>query len=243
MSQTTGSPRRTEIKQIFLDLCDLPPHDRAPLLHARCGDDAELRALVQSLLDAHDVADEAHAGPTLSHLSHNSGATPAAPQQSIGQYQILAEIGEGGFAHVYLAEQRAPVRRRVALKILKLGMDSRQVLARFDAERQALAMMDHPGIAKVFDAGATRTGRPYFVMELVEGVPVTRYCDENNLNIPQRLELFAQICGAVQHAHQKGIIHRDIKPSNVLVSANDGQPPLARVIDFGIANASHAWLL
>src|SRR5262249_22064904 len=150
-------------------------------------------------------------------------------------------IGEGGFGTVYMAEQEMPVRRRVALKIIKLGMDTQQVIARFDAERQALALMDHPNIAKVFDAGATETGRPYFVMELVTGVPVTEFCDENRLDITARLQLFAQICQAVQHAHQKGIIHRDIKPSNILISEQDGKP-LARVIDFGIAKATQSRL-
>jgi tetratricopeptide (TPR) repeat protein/tRNA A-37 threonylcarbamoyl transferase component Bud32 len=163
------------------------------------------------------------------------GALEDAPTQ-IGPYKILQKIGEGGFGTVYMAEQEHPVRRRVALKIIKLGMDTRQVVARFEAERQALAMMDHPGIAKVFDAGATETGRPYFVMELVKGDPITSFCDTQKLSIRQRLELFARVCHAVQHAHQKGIIHRDIKPSNVLVSIQDGQPS-AKVIDFGIAKA------
>ena len=163
------------------------------------------------------------------------------PGEMIGPYKLLQLIGEGGFGTVYMAEQEHPVRRRVALKIIKLGMDTRQVIARFEAERQALAMMDHPGIAKVFDAGATATGRPYFVMELVKGEPITDYCDKNNLSIAQRLELFVQVCQAVQHAHQKGLIHRDIKPSNVLVSTQDDRP-VAKVIDFGIAKATQARL-
>jgi tetratricopeptide (TPR) repeat protein len=157
------------------------------------------------------------------------------PEQ-IGPYKIIQELGEGGFGIVYLAEQEQPVRRRVALKIIKLGMDTKQVIARFEAERQALAMMDHPNIARVFDAGATETGRPYFVMELVKGVPVTDYCDENRLTPRQRLELFIPICQAVQHAHQKGVIHRDIKPTNVLVTIHDNKP-VPKVIDFGIAKA------
>jgi eukaryotic-like serine/threonine-protein kinase len=155
----------------------------------------------------------------------------------IGRYKLLEKIGEGGCGIVYMAEQQAPVRRRVALKIIKLGMDTKAVVARFEAERQALAMMDHPNIAKVFDAGATETGRPFFVMELVRGVPVTRYCDEERFDTEQRLRLFVQICQAIQHAHQKGVIHRDIKPSNVLVADYDGVPA-PKIIDFGIAKAT-----
>ncbi len=155
----------------------------------------------------------------------------------IGPYKLLQKLGEGGMGTVYMAEQETPVRRRVALKIIKLGMDSEQVIARFEAERQALAMMDHPNIAKVLDAGATATGRPFFVMELVHGVPITEYCDRNQLTPRERLELFVPVCQAIQHAHQKGIIHRDIKPSNVLVTLYDGRP-VPKVIDFGIAKAT-----
>jgi hypothetical protein len=155
----------------------------------------------------------------------------------IGRYKLLQQIGEGGCGVVYMAEQQEPVRRRVALKVIKLGMDTRQVIARFEAERQALALMDHPNIAKVLDAGATETGRPYFVMELVKGIPITRYCDEHNLSTLTRLGLFVQVCQAIQHAHQKGIIHRDIKPSNVLVADHDGVP-VPKIIDFGIAKAT-----
>jgi serine/threonine protein kinase len=158
-------------------------------------------------------------------------------QTVIGRFRLLEKIGEGGFGVVYIAEQKTPVRRRVALKIIKLGMDTRSVVARFEAERQALAMMDHPNIAKVFDAGATDTGRPYFVMELVRGVAITEYCDQNNSSPVERLNLFVQVCQAIQHAHQKGIIHRDIKPSNILVTLYDGIP-LPKVIDFGIAKAT-----
>ena len=142
---------------------------------------------------------------------------------------------------VYVAEQTEPVRRRVALKVIKLGMDTKQVIARFEAERQALAMMDHPNIAKVLDAGATDTGRPFFVMELVRGIRITEYCDQNNLSTRERLELFIQVCQAIQHAHQKGIIHRDIKPSNILVTLHDGVP-VPKVIDFGIAKATEGRL-
>ena len=154
----------------------------------------------------------------------------------VGPYKLLARIGEGGMGVVYMAEQTSPIRRKVAVKIIKPGMDSRQVIARFEAERQALAMMDHPNIARVLDAGSTATGRPYFVMELVKGVPITEYCDEARLSPRERLELLIPVCQAIQHAHQKGIIHRDIKPSNVLVSLYDGRP-VPKVIDFGVAKA------
>jgi serine/threonine protein kinase len=155
----------------------------------------------------------------------------------IGRYRLLEEIGEGGFGAVWAAEQREPVKRRVALKIIKLGMDTKQVVARFEAERQALALMDHPNIAKVLDAGATDTGRPFFVMELVKGIPITDYCDREKLDLETRLRLFIGVCQAIQHAHQKGIIHRDIKPSNILVTLHDGSP-VPKVIDFGIAKAT-----
>ena len=154
----------------------------------------------------------------------------------IGPYKLLEQIGEGGFGIVYMAQQTAPVRRKVALKVLKPGMDTRQIVARFEAERQALALMDHPNIATVFDGGTTPAGRPYFVMELVKGSPITEYCDTNRLTPPERLELFVTVCQAVQHAHQKGIIHRDLKPSNVLVAVHD-TVPVVKVIDFGVAKA------
>jgi serine/threonine protein kinase len=155
----------------------------------------------------------------------------------IGRYKLLEKIGEGGFGEVWMAEQREPVKRRVALKLIKLGMDSRQIVARFEAERQALAMMDHPNIAKIFDADVTDTGRPYFVMELVRGIKITEYCDQNQLPTHERLKVFILVCQAIQHAHQKGIIHRDIKPSNILVTLHDGVP-VPKVIDFGIAKAT-----
>ena len=163
---------------------------------------------------------------------------PRSAGDRIGRYKLLEKIGEGGMGVVYMAEQEEPVRRRVALKIIKLGMDTRQVVARFEAERQALAMMDHPNIAKVLDGGATETGRPYFVMELVQGVPITEFCDKNQLSTEERLKLFIPVCQAIQSAHQKGIIHRDIKPSNVLVTLHDGVP-VPKVIDFGIAKATN----
>ena len=160
------------------------------------------------------------------------------PGTTIDRYKLLQKIGEGGFGVVYMAEQLAPVRRKVAFKIIKLGMDTRQVVARFESERQALALMDHPNIARVLDGGATGTGRPYFVMELVKGIPISEYCDQNQLSAKDRLELFVLVCQAVQHAHQKGIIHRDLKPSNVLVTLHDGHP-VPKVIDFGIAKATN----
>ena len=160
---------------------------------------------------------------------------------TIGPYKLMEQIGEGGFGLVFVAEQERPIRRKVALKIIKPGMDTRDVIARFEAERQALALMDHPNIARVLDAGTTDSGRPYFVMELVRGVPITDYCDQNQLTPRERLELFVAVCHAVQHAHQKGIIHRDIKPSNVLVTLHDGRP-VVKVIDFGVAKALHQTL-
>ena len=156
----------------------------------------------------------------------------------IGPYKLMEQIGEGGFGLVFVAEQQYPVRRKVALKVIKPGMDTRDVIARFEAERQALALMDHPNIARVLDAGATDSGRPYFVMEFVRGISITDYCDQNRLTPRERLELFVAVCQAVQHAHQKGIIHRDIKPSNVLVTLHDGRP-MVKVIDFGVAKALH----
>ena len=178
----------------------------------------------------------AHSGTTT--LSFPSNEQPG---DKLGRYKLLQQIGEGGCGVVYMAEQEEPVRRRVALKVIKLGMDTKSVIARFEAERQALALMDHPNIAKVLDAGATETGRPYFVMELVRGVKLTEYCDQNKLSTEERLNLFIQVCHAIQHAHQKGIIHRDIKPSNILVTLHDGVP-VPKVIDFGIAKATQGRL-
>jgi serine/threonine protein kinase len=215
---------------------------RAVYLDEACGSDAELRARVAALLAAHDAPGNFLKLPDVDANPASSSLLCEAPGTIIGHYTLLEQIGEGGFAVVFMAQQEQPVRRRVALKIIKLGMDTRQIAARFEAERQALAMMEHPSIAKVFDAGATGPssgcpGRPYFVMELVAGDPITTYCDEHEFTIEQRLALFQQVCHAVQHAHQKGVIHRDIKPSNVLVSNQDGRP-LAKVIDFGIAKAT-----
>jgi serine/threonine protein kinase/tetratricopeptide (TPR) repeat protein len=215
---------------------------RDAFLEQACAGRPELRARLDALIAAHDSAG--------SFLEPPAGAAPAADETlrvsmgaeeslgtMIGRYKLLEKIGEGGFGMVYVAEQREPVKRRVALKIIKLGMDTRQVVARFEAERQALALMDHPNIAKVLDAGATETGRPYFVMELVRGIKITDYCDQNNLPTHERLDLFQKVCHAIQHAHQKGIIHRDIKPSNILVTLHDGVA-VPKVIDFGIAKAT-----
>ena len=216
----------------------LPPEQRTLYLKAACGDDAALQERVRAALEARlggATVPMTHAPPAQGTIEI-SVAPSEKPGDRIGPYKILQLIGEGGCGMVYMAEQDQPVRRRVALKVIKLGMDTRQVVARFEAERQALALMDHPNIAKVLDAGSTETGRPFFVMELVRGIRITDYCDQNNLSTNQRLELFIQVCRAIQHAHQKGIIHRDIKPSNILVTLHDGVP-VPKVIDFGIAKA------
>src|SRR5687767_14671631 len=242
MTTPTEEPQRpTRAKEIFLDLLELPRESRARELEKRTADDAALRAAVQSLLDAHESAEGFLAGPTVVNGNVAQAAVDDVPQRQIGPYKLLQVIGEGGFGTVYMAEQETPVRRRVALKVIKLGMDTRQVVVRFEAERQALAIMDHPNIARVFDAGATDAGRPYFVMELVKGDPITQYCDAARLTPRQRLELFIPVCQAVQHAHQKGVIHRDIKPSNVLVTLHDGRA-VPKVIDFGIAKATQSRL-
>jgi serine/threonine protein kinase/tetratricopeptide (TPR) repeat protein len=212
----------------------LPTEQRAAYLDQACAGDPALRRGVEALLGALERAGGFLTQPAVT-VPGDAPITEKAGDR-IGRYKLLQEIGEGGCGVVYMAEQEDPVRRRVALKVIKLGMDTKQVVARFEAERQALALMDHPNIAKVLDAGATETGRPYFVMELVRGVPITEYCDKNNLSTRQRLELFIPICKAIQHAHQKGVIHRDIKPSNILVTLHDGVP-VPKVIDFGIAKA------
>src|SRR5262245_65266396 len=212
--------------------------ERHAYLEEACGGDADMRRSVDGLLQAFDQAGSflhAPAGAAYEPTINERPVTEALGTV-IGPYKLLEQIGEGGMGVVYMAEQAAPVRRKVALKIIKPGMDTREVIARFEAERQALALMDHPHIARVFDGGATAAGRPYFVMELVRGVPITDYCDQNNLPVHERLELFVTVCHAVQHAHQKGIIHRDIKPSNVLVTLHDGHP-IPKVIDFSVAKA------
>ena len=217
--------------------------ERAAYLTEACQNAPKLRREVERLLAAHAQAGDflgrlpSELLPTADVPAANPGDdSPDLAGTSVGPYKLLEKIGEGGMGVVYMAEQQAPIRRRVALKVIKPGLDTRQVVARFEAERQALALMDHSNIARVFDAGTTDAGRPYFVMELVRGVPITEYCDQNNLPVHERLELFAKVCYAVQHAHQKGIIHRDLKPSNVLVTLNDGSP-VPKVIDFGVAKA------
>src|SRR5262249_47935573 len=196
----------------------------------------ELRARVVQLLHAHQALGSIHAGAGAPAAA--AGGTPAeGPGTLVGAYKLLEPIGEGGMGTVWMAQQTEPVKRLVALKLIKAGMDSRQVIARFEAERQALALMDHANIARVLDAGTADPGRPYFVIDPGKGVRITRYCDEHHLTPKQRLELFVPVCQAVQHAHQKGIIHRDLKPSNVLVALYDGKP-VPKVIDFGVAKAA-----
>src|SRR5712664_907926 len=227
-------------RSIFLEAVEKASAEaRAAFLDQACAKDAHLRAEVEALLAAHDRLPQRQRTGSFPALlaTIDEPAVTESPGTVIGPYKLLEQIGEGGFGVVFMAEQTHPVRRKVALKVLKPGMDSRQVVARFEAERQALALMDHPNIAHVFDGGETATGRPYFVMELVRGIKLTDYCDQNNLPTIQRLELFIQICRAIQHAHQKGIIHRDIKPSNILVTLHDGVP-VPKVIDFGIAKAT-----
>jgi len=228
-------------KPIFLAARELQGEEREATIDEMCGGDASLRVVVETLLAAEQVplrfdtlADEiVTARQAMEGLDF---AGDAMSGTSIGRYRIIEQVGEGAFGVVYLAQQERPAGGRVAIKILKLGMDTRQIVSRFEAERQALSMMEHPAIARVFDAGATRTGRPYFVMEFVRGEPITAFCDRRTLSIRQRLELFRLVCEGVQHAHQKGVIHRDIKPGNVLVAEADGRP-YPKIIDFGIAKA------
>ncbi len=236
------SSEHSKLEQLFSAALEKTTKgEREAFLEGACGDDDALRTHLQQLLKGHDQAGSFLDGPPVDPDETLEAATATTATIStgrkIGRYKILQEIGEGGFGFVYMAEQEEPVRRKVALKIIKLGMDTRQVIARFEAERQALALMDHPNISRVFDAGATETGRPYFVMELVKGVTITQYCNDNNLAIPERVALMLPVCHAVQHAHQKGVIHRDLKPSNVLVTLDESDP-VPKVIDFGIAKAT-----
>jgi WD40 repeat protein/serine/threonine protein kinase len=211
--------------------------ERNAYLEKACGDDQVLRARVETLLRAHEQAgDFLESSAIEPGMTLDSSPAREGPGTKIGHYELLELIGEGGMGLVYLAEQKEPVRRKVVLKIVKPGMDSKQVIARFEAERQVLAILDHPNIAHVFDAGTTETGRPYFVMEYVKGMSITRYCDEKKLSIEKRLRLFEQVCEGIHHAHQKGIIHRDIKPSNILISVH-GDKAVPKIIDFGIAKA------
>lgn len=227
--------------EVFNEVLELQAGERAAFLDRACVGDTALRQRVEELLKASEES-----CPCLERLADVPPAIGTVrlsfvpsekPGDRIGRYKLLQQIGEGGCGVVYMAEQQEPVRRQVALKVIKLGMDTRSLIARFEAERQALALMDHANIAKVLDAGATERGRPFFVMELVRGTRITDYSDENQLSTNERLGLFVQVCQAIQHAHQKGIIHRDIKPSNILVTRHDGAPT-PKVIDFGIAKAT-----
>jgi serine/threonine protein kinase len=232
----------------------ISPDERRDFVDRACGENAALRAAVEGMLASQAKAEKFFSGSgvqqipiselakTLEEMSDFAGKAETAPLadeelgKNLGPYKLLQRLGEGGCGVVYMAEQEKPVRRRVALKIIKLGMDTKSVIARFEAERQALALMDHPNIARVLDAGTTQTGRPYFVMELVRGVKITDYCDQNEIDTRERLELFMKVCRAIQHAHQKGVIHRDIKPSNILITVIDGIA-VPKIIDFGIAKA------
>jgi serine/threonine protein kinase/tetratricopeptide (TPR) repeat protein len=230
---------RTE--SLFASAVALPAADRGAYLERECAGDPDLREQVLTLLKAHDRAGHVIDQPAIGDPDQTAGYAPKSESPGTivaGRYKLLEEIGQGGMGTVWVAEQIAPVRRKVALKLIKAGMDSRSVLARFEAERQALALMDHPNIAKVLDGGITESGRPYFVMEYVKGVPITEYCDATRLSVEERLNLFIQVCSALQHAHQKGIIHRDLKPSNILVAPYDDRP-VPKVIDFGLAKAMH----
>lgn len=233
------SPDR--IESIFAAAVALPSAaERAPYLDQACAGDAVLRTRIEGLLRAHDRAGHLLDGPIPPDLDPTQAMRHTEKPGTIigGRYKLLEAIGEGGMGTVWMAEQKEPVKRKVAIKLVKAGMDSAQVLARFEAERQALALMDHPNIAKVFDGGMTEQGRPFFAMEFVKGIPLTHYCDQARLSLKERLNLFIPVCQAVQHAHQKGIIHRDLKPSNILICLYDGKP-VPKVIDFGLAKAMH----
>ena len=225
-------------RELFEAALEQTPEDRARFLDVTCAGDPSLRGRVEDLLARHSEAASFLEKPAME--ANQTGAFQPISEGSgtvIGPYKLLQQIGEGGFGVVFMAEQERPIRRMVALKIIKPGMDTAQVIARFESERQALALMDHPNIAKVLDAGATESGRPYFVMELVKGVPITEFCDKNHMPAEGRLKLFIDVCHAIQHAHHKGVIHRDIKPTNVMVTLHDGVA-VVKVIDFGVAKAT-----
>src|SRR6201997_2818626 len=224
---------REHVAALFEAALPLDPGQRSAFLDRACGE-SSLRDEVEKLLLADAAAGSFLRNPVFDFPTADDGNTS---QATIGQYTLLEVIGQGGMGEVWLAEQRQPVRRRVAIKLIKVGMDTKEVVARFESERQALALMDHPAIAKVFDAGSTPEGRPYFVMEFVSGLPITDYCDRHKLTLQQRMELFILVCEGVQHAHQKAIIHRDLKPSNVLVVEQGGKP-MPKIIDFGVAKAT-----
>jgi len=240
MSENATDNSRERIRELFFEVYKKKTsRERSRYLDEVCGSDSELRGELESLLEAHDRSGSLLENlPIVANVTIDETPLAEEPGTVIDKYKLLEKIGEGGMAVVYMAEQENPIRRKVALKIIKLGMDTKQVIARFEAERQALAIMDHPNIAKVLDAGATETGRPYFVMDLVPCLSITEHCDKNRLSIKERLNLFISVCSAVQHAHQKGIIHRDVKPSNVMVIQHDGEP-VPKVIDFGIAKATN----
>lgn len=231
---TSPTENRKAVKELFEAALKEEPARRLSLLQERCHD-ANVRAEVERLLAERDQAETGLPNP--GEMGLNPSETLGSPNRKIDSYYLTDMIGEGGMGEVWLAEQREPVRRRVAIKLIKPGMDTREVVARFDSERQAMALMDHPAIAKVFGAGSTPEGRPYFVMEYVAGTPITTYCDRHKLTTRQRMELFIQVCEGVQHAHQKAIIHRDLKPTNILVSEVDGKP-MPKIIDFGLAKAT-----
>lgn len=240
VTETGAFPMESEksptlLRDVFDRAVEMPIAQRDDFLNGTCGPDVKLRAAVESLLEAHDRAGSFLADPVVP-ADLLAAREQLSPGTRIGRYALIRVLGEGGYGTVYLAEQDPPLRRKVALKVIKPGMDTRQVVARFELERQSLAVMDHANIAKVFDAGATNSGYPYFVMELVDGVPITEFCRANELNVDARLKLFATVCAAIQHAHEKGVIHRDLKPGNVLVAVQDGNP-MPKVIDFGIAKA------
>ncbi|MFO0810979.1 MAG: serine/threonine-protein kinase, partial [Gemmataceae bacterium] len=233
---------------LFTAALDLPtPAEREAFLDRACGTDFDLKARLRARLtdfeDRGTLLRTDNGASPVTHAYVDSQAGVGSRSDVLGsviggRYRLLESVGEGGMGRVYVAEQTAPVRRRVALKLVKAGMDSRQVLARFEAERQALALMDHPNIAKILDGGLTEQGHPFFVMEFIQGVPLTEFCDAARLTVRERLELFIPVCQAVQHAHQKGVVHRDLKPSNILVGRTDGKPT-PKVIDFGLAKALH----
>jgi serine/threonine protein kinase/tetratricopeptide (TPR) repeat protein len=228
------SQTHARAKELFLAVCDQPSDKREEFLDRHCAGEPELRREIDSLLacfEADFQGSRQRLAPTVDIAGRGAGSLP-----TIGNYRLVRKVGKGGMGEVYEAEQERPMRRRVALKLIKWGMDTREVIARFESERQALALMDHPNIARVLDGGATDEGRPYFVMEFVKGVPINEYCDTNRLDTRARLELFLRVCDGVQHAHQRGIIHRDIKPSNVLVTVHDAAL-VPKIIDFGIAKA------
>ena len=230
------------LQKIFLHASALAKSERATYLDSACGDEPAIRAEIEAMLAAESQVGTVLESPAVSPSPTRSSPVAEGDPRVIGPYRLQKRLGSGGMGVVYLAEQTEPVRRQVALKLIKIGMDTEQVVARFEMERQALAMMEHRGIARVLDAGATDDGRPYFVMEVVRGTPITTYCDKKRLSPDQRLELFAQVCDALNHAHQKGIIHRDIKPSNVLVENRDGDVT-PKIIDFGIAKATNQRLM